>query len=125
MRVTGALACPEPGRQGHGHSGPTHDEVSLPGLQGANATPEESAELSVLSRSFETLTREVTNLPDVMVALISQMTGTIARVEIGENPQNLVQGPTRDIFSARGEGLTSHIQVTNDGIVVVQTSTAP
>ena len=49
----------------HGQGGMmNHDEANMPGLQGANATPEESAELAVMFRNFETLTREVTELPD-------------------------------------------------------------
>ena len=53
-------------RHGHGHGadGTGHDEVNMPGLRGQNATPEESAELAVLFRNFETITREVTELPN-------------------------------------------------------------
>jgi hypothetical protein len=31
----------------HGADGTGHDEINMPGLRGANATPEESAELAV------------------------------------------------------------------------------
>lgn len=134
-----ALMGHSPGMHGHGHGhdDAAHDEVNMPGLKGANATPEESAELAVMFRNFETFTRKVTNLPngirtvtqssdpDVMATLISHVTGMIGRVETGDDPEIIIQSPTLDVFFARGEGITSDIQVTDEGIVVVQTSTDP
>ena len=114
-----------------------HDEVNMPGLRGENATPEESAELAVMFRNFQTFTREVTNLPvgirtvtrssdtEVMAALVSHVTGMIARVENLDDPKIFIQSPTLDIFFQRGDGITSDIEVTDEGIVVVQTSTDP
>lgn len=125
------------GQHGHGMDGTGHDEVNMPGLQGENATPEESAELAVMFRNFQTFTREVTNLPDgirtvtrssdpeVMAALVSHVTGMIARVENKDDPKIFIQSPTLDIFFERGDGITSDIRVTDEGIVVVQTSTDP
>jgi hypothetical protein len=121
----------------HGADGTGHDEVNMPGLRGANATPEESAELAVMFRNFETLSREVTNLPngirtvthssnpEVMENLVSHVTGMIGRVETGDDPQIVIQSPTLDIFFARGDGIETEIDVTDDGIVVVQTSDDP
>ena len=37
----------------------------------------------------------------------------------------MIQSPTLDIFFQRGHGIVSDIEVTDDGIVVVQTSTDP
>lgn len=121
----------------HGADGKVHDEVNMPGLQGENATPEESAELAVMFRNFQTFTREVTNLPDgirtvtrssdpeVMAALVSHVTGMIARVGNLDDPKIFIQSPTLDIFFQRGEGIKSDIEVTDEGIVVTQTSTDP
>lgn len=125
------------GMHGHGADGMGHDGGVMPGLRGLNATPDESAELAVLFRNFQTLSRDVTNLPngirtvtrssdpEVMDALISHTTGMIARVERGDDPQIMIQSPTLDIFFQRGEGISSEISVTEEGIVVVQTSTDP
>lgn len=127
------------GQHGHGHGayGTGHDETTMPGLRGLNASPEESAELAIMFRQFETLTREVTNLPngistltsssdeEVMTALISHVVGMIGRVEAGDDPQIMIQSPTLDIFFARGEAITTEIDVTDAGIVVVQTSEDP
>lgn len=114
-----------------------HDEVNMPGLRGENATPEESAELAVMFRNFETITREVENLPNgirtvtrssdpaVMDALVSHVVGMIDRVDQLDDPKIRIQSPTLDIFFQRGTGITSDIDVTDDGIVVVQTSEDP
>ncbi len=118
----------------HGQDGTGHDEINMPGLKGENATPEESAELAIIFRNFKTLTREVTNLPDgirtvtrssdpsVMTNLVSHVTGMIGRVQSGQDPKIIIQSKTLDIFFARGQGITSNIDVTDEGIVVVQTS---
>ena len=60
-----------------------------------------------------------------MENLVSHVTGMIGRVETGDDPQIFIQSPTLDIFFARGTGITSDINVTDEGIVVVQTSTDP
>ncbi|TYB82615.1 hypothetical protein FVF75_06455 [Maritimibacter fusiformis] len=121
----------------HGADGTGHDEVIMPGLRGLNATPEESAELATLFRHFETLTREVENLPDgirtvtrssdeaVMEVLVSHVVGMIGRVETGDDPQIFIQSPTLDIFFVRADGIETEIDITDAGIVVVQTSDDP
>ncbi len=125
------------GTHGHGMGGTGHDEANMPGLRGENATPEESAELAVMFRSFQTFSREVTNLPDgirtvtrssdpeVMANLVSHVTGMIARVENKDDPKIFIQSPTLDIFFQRGDKIVSEIDITDEGIVVVQTSTDP
>lgn len=125
------------GQHMHGADGTGHDEVNMPGLRGENATDQESAELAVMFRKFETITREVENLPDgirtvtrssdpeVMAQLVSHVTGMIGRVASGDDPKIIIQSPTLDIFFARGDALETNIDVTEDGIEVVQTSTDP
>lgn len=121
----------------HGADGTGHDEVNMPGLLGANATLAESAELQVMFRNFDTITRQVTNLPNgirtvtrsgdaiVMENLVSHVIGMIGRVEAGDDPQIMIQSPTLDIFFVRGEAIVSDIEITDEGIVVVQTSDDP
>ncbi|WP_299024154.1 hypothetical protein [uncultured Sulfitobacter sp.] len=120
---------------GHRHgAGHMHDEVNMPGLRGENATAQESAEIAILFRGFETITREVENLPngiktitrssDVAVreALISHSVGMIDRVDQLDDPKIIIQSPTLDIFFLRGAAITSSIDIVDDGLVVVQTS---
>ena len=118
----------------HGADGTGHDEINMPGLRGENATPKESAELAVMFRNFGTITREVTNLPngirtvtrssdeEVMNQLVSHVFGMIRRVEDKDDPKILIQSRTLDVFFQRGEKIESEIELTDEGIVVTQTS---
>jgi hypothetical protein len=126
------------GMHGHGAGGMMqHDMTNMPGLRGLDATPEESAELAVMFNNFETFTRTVENLPngirtvtnssdeEVMANLVSHVTGMIARVEEGRDPQIFIQSPTLDVFFLKGDGIETGIDITDEGIVVVQTSDDP
>lgn len=125
------------GMAGHHGAGMLHDEANMPGLRGENATVEESAELALLFRSFDTITREVENLPKgirtvtrssdraVMDALVNHSVGMIDRVGQMDDPQILIQSPTLDIFFLHGNEILSDISVEDEGLVVVQTSDNP
>lgn len=122
---------------GHDSEGTAHDEVNMPGLRGENATAKESAELSVLFRNFETITREVENLqngirtvtrssdPAVMDALVNHSVGMIDRVGQLDDPQIRIQSPTLDIFFVQGQDIVSEVSVEDEGMVVIQTSDNP
>ena len=121
----------------HGSDGTGHDMANMPGLQGENATDEESAELALMFRKFRTMTREVENLPNgirtvtrssdpqVMDALVSHTVGMIDRVGQKDDPRIFIQSPTLDIFFARGDRILSEIDVTEEGVIVIQTSDDP
>jgi hypothetical protein len=121
----------------HGQHGTGHDEVNMPGLQGKDATPEESAELAVMFQNFDKITRKVTNLHngirtvthstdgEVMDVLTSHVSGMLARVDEGRDPQVFIQSPTLDVIFARNDAVTTDIEITEEGIVVVQTSDDP
>ncbi|MCA0953019.1 hypothetical protein LCM16_02915 [Mameliella alba] len=121
----------------HGADGTGHDMVNMPGLRGLDATPEESAELAVMFRNFTKIDRRVENLPDgirtvtfssdpaVMDVLVSHVAGMIARVEEGRDPKVMIQSPTLDVFFARHDEIATEIDITDEGIVVVQTARAP
>ncbi|MEO9824173.1 MAG: hypothetical protein ABJF50_07125 [Paracoccaceae bacterium] len=125
------------GMAGHHGAGMQHDEVNMPGLRGENATAEESAELALLFRNFDTITREVENLPNgirtvtrssdraVMDALINHSVGMIDRVGQMDDPQILIQSPTLDIFFLHGNEILSDVSVEDEGLVVIQTSDNP
>jgi len=121
----------------HGADGTGHDEVNMPGLRGLDATPEESAELATMFRNYPKISREVTNLPngirtitfsedeEIMAVLASHVTGMIGRVEAGRDPQVFIQSPTLDILFERRDRIATEIELTDKGIVVVQTSDDP
>jgi hypothetical protein len=114
-----------------------HDMKNMPGLRGANASQAESDELAVMFENFDTITREVTNLPNgirtvtrssdenVMAVLVSHIVGMVDRVERGDDPKIFIQSPTLDVLFASGAEMQSEIDVTEEGIVVVRTSTDP
>ena len=114
-----------------------HDMSNMPGLKGANASQEESEELAVMFNNFDTISREVTNLPngirtvarssdaDVMAVLVSHIVGMVDRVSRSDDPKIFIQSPTLDILFANGAEMQSQIDVTAEGIVVVRTSTDP
>lgn len=122
---------------GDGHRLGMHDERTMPGLMGLNASERESEELAVMFRNFETMTRTVENLPngirtvthssdsEVMGVLASHVVGMIDRVERGDDPQIMIQSPTLDIFFVRGDAIATQIDFDEEGIIVVQTSDDP
>ncbi|AXI48984.1 hypothetical protein C1J03_18840 [Sulfitobacter sp. SK012] len=121
----------------HSANGMGHDMQNMPGLRGGNASQAESDELAVMFENFDTITREVTNLPngirtvtrssdeDVMAVLVSHVVGMVDRVGRGDDPQIFIQSPTLDILFANGAEMQSQIEVTEEGIVVVRTSADP
>ena len=121
----------------HGGHGMGHDEHTMPGLRGANTTATETAEMQTLFRNFTLIEREVSNLengiytvtttsdPDTFNALVSHVTGMIARVEAKDDPQVIIQSPTLDAFFMRGENIDTEIEVIENGIAVTQTSNDP
>ena len=122
---------------GHGPGMHQHDEATMPGLIGENASAEESAEIALMFRNFDTITREVENLPNgirtlthssdpaVMEAIISHSIGMIDRVDQADDPKIRIQSPTLDIFFVHGPELRSEIDITDAGLVVIQTSENP
>lgn len=123
------------------HHGPgghvEHDEATMPGLRGLDATPEESAELQAMFIGFQSLNREVEELDNgirtytysedeaLAAVLISHVTGMINRVEEGRDPKVVIQSPTLDVFFLRGDAISTELEVTDQGIWVTQTSDDP
>lgn len=145
LAVAISLTCPagalaQMGQHGmahHGADGTGHDEVTMPGLRGLDATPRESAELAEMFRNFPAISREVENLPngirtvtfsedeELMAVIASHVVGMIMRVEEGRDPQVFIQSPTLDIFFERRDRIETQINMTDRGIEVVQTSDDP
>ncbi|WP_439111360.1 hypothetical protein [Lentibacter sp.] len=130
------------GHEGHMHgqnhgAEHSHDTVNMPGLKGRNATEAESEELAVMFRRFEEITRTVENLPDgirtvtfasdeeLMGVVASHVIGMIDRVDMGSDPEVIIQSPTLDILFERRASIVTEMDMTDDGIVVIQTSDDP
>jgi len=138
MLLLSSVSIAQDSKSSHGHMhGHKHNSVNMPGLVGENATPEESEEIRVLFRNFEKITRTVNNLPDgirtvtksedkdVMSVLVSHATVMINRVREKDDPKIRIQSPTLDMFFLSGDEIQSEVSVTDEGLVVVQTSTDP
>lgn len=128
---------PLPGGHMHGADGTGHDEVTMPGLRGLDATAEESGELAFMFRNFPGLNRDVELLddgirtytwsadPELAAVLVSHVGGMLQRVDEGRDPQVFIQSPTLDILFDRRDTITTDIETTDDGVWVTQTSTDP
>lgn len=114
-----------------------HDMTNMPGLKGRDATSEESEELAVMFRRFQEITRTVENLPngirtvtfaedeELMGIVTSHVIGMIDRVDMGRDPEVIIQSPTLDILFERRASIVTEMDVTEDGIIVIQTSDDP
>lgn len=122
---------------GHGGDGRGHDMARMPGLQGVDTTPQETAEMAAMFRGFTNMTRWVTPLPDgytsvtysadpdLMAAIASHVTGMIARLEEGRDPKVVIQSPTLELLFDRHDRIETVVEMTDAGIVVTQTSEDP
>jgi len=137
MRGYDAHAAMHAKMQGEGGMHQEHDMVNMPGLRGRDATAQESEELAVMFRRFEEITRTVENLPngirtvtfatdeELMGVVTSHVIGMIDRVDMGRDPEVIIQSPTLDILFERRASIVTEMDVTEDGIVVIQTSDDP
>ena len=129
------------GQHGHGqaqmHQNHQHDMARMPGLQGRDTTAEEVGDMAAMFRNHPSLARQVTLLPNgirtetstpdpvLRDALLRHVIGMIDRVDTGRDPKVRIQSPTLDIIFARRAQIETQIDLTDTGIVVVQTSTDP
>ena len=60
-----------------------------------------------------------------MDQLVSHVFGMIRRVEDRDDPEIIIQSQTLDIFFERGDEIETEIELTDEGIVVIQTSQDP
>ncbi|WP_438990329.1 hypothetical protein [Lentibacter sp.] len=137
MRGHDAQAAIHAKMHGAGGMHQEHDMVNMPGLKGRDATAEESEELAVMFRRFEEISRSVENLPngirtvtfaqdeELMGVVASHVIGMIDRVDMGRDPEVMIQSPTLDILFERRASLVTEMDMTEAGIVVIQTSDDP
>lgn len=58
-----------------------------------------------------------------MDIITSHVVGMINRVEEGRDPKIFIQSPTLDIIFERADSIKTEVDTTEEGVVVVQTST--
>lgn len=111
-----------------------HDEVNMPGLIGENTTADEVDALKELFINHKGITRTVENLPNgirtvttaqnevLRDAIVNHVASMIYRVEDGLDPRIPIQSPTLDLLFEKPELITTDIEFTETGVIVVQTS---
>ena len=111
-----------------------HDEINMPGLIGENTTDDEVDALKELFINHQGITRTVENLPNgirtvteaedevLRDAIVNHVASMINRVEDGFDPRIPIQSPTLDLLFAKPELITTEIEFTETGVIVVQTS---
>ena len=122
----------------HMHNGGQgHDMARMPMLNGRDTTAEEVEELRALFTNHLALTRTVENLsngiktltetddPELLEALFNHAAGMIARVDESRDPQIPIQSPTLDYLFAHPDRITTDIEPTDNGLIVIQTSDDP
>lgn len=103
-------------------------------FKGVDTTETEEDELRVMFENHPALERSVENLPDgirtttlskdddVRNAMVSHAVGMIDRVDQGRDPKVFIQSPTLDILFQNRALIKTEIDLTEEGIVVTQTS---
>lgn len=106
-------------------------------LQGQDTTTREEQELALMFANHQLIEREVILLPngidtltespqpELAAVLVSHVMGMIQRADEGRDPEVLIQSPTLDILFKNRDTITTHIELTEQGIRVLQTSTDP
>lgn len=106
-------------------------------LQGGTATDTERAELYALFMYHPAIRRSVENLPDgyrsvtesdvpeLAAIIVSHVTGMLARLEEGRDAAMPIQSPTLAILFANRDRISTQLEPTETGIVVIQTSDDP
>ena len=114
-----------------------HDEVNMPGLQGEDISEKEIKDLQILFTQHKEITRTVENLPNgirtvtetendlLRASLIDHVTMMVTRLQEEKNPKVIIQSPTlHEIFDSYAE-IETEIELTYQGIALVQTSNNP
>ena len=114
-----------------------HDEVNMPGLQGADITDQEVNDLKQLFQKHNEIKRLVENIPNGIItvtesdneelrsSIVDHVTMMVTRLQEEKNPQVIIQSPTlHEIFKYYDE-IETEIELTEKGISVIQTSENP
>ena len=121
----------------HGKDHHQHNEMTMPGLQGKDISDDEVNDLKTLFRAHKDIDRHVENIPNgiktitesnnpqLRDAIVNHVAGMVARLDQGQNPEVIIQSPTLDGLFRVHELISTEIEVTENGIAVIQTSNDP
>ena len=122
----------------HGMGGMHHRHMqTMPMLHGINTSQQEFEDMREMFQRHLEIERTVENIeggirtftasknPELRDAIVNHVAMMITRVEDGNDPEVPIQSPTLSILFALGNQIDTEIEVTEDGIIVTQTSSNP
>jgi len=124
-------------KHSHGHGHEKHDEINMPGLQGIDTTTDEVSDLKKIFQNHKDIKRKVTNLDngiktetysnneEIRAAIVNHVTLMVTRLQEGRNPKVMIQSPTLDKLFNNFDKIETTIELTDEGVAVLQTSIDP
>ena len=114
-----------------------HDENNMPRLQGKDTTEQEVSVLKEIFRSYEGISRSVTNVQNGIVttteaeneslreAIVSYVSMMVTRLQEGRNPEIIIQSPTLDALFGVYDEINTVVEMTELGVKIIQTPSNP
>ena len=109
----------------------------MPGLQGKDTTEQEVSDLKEIFRSYEGISRSVTNVQNGIVttteaeneslheATVSHVSMMVTRLKEGRNPEVIIQSPKLDALFEVYDEISTEVEMTEFCVKVIQTSSNP
>lgn len=109
----------------------------MPRLQGKDTTEQEVSVLKEIFRSYEGISRSVTNVQNGIVttteaeneslreAIVSYVSMMVTRLQEGRNPEIIIQSPTLDALFGVYDEFNTVVEMTELGVKIIQTPSNP
>ena len=109
----------------------------MPRLQGKDTTEQEVSVLKEIFRSYEGISRSVTNFQNGIVttkeaenewlreAIVSHVSMMVTRLQEGRNPEIIIQSPTLDALFGVYDEINTVVEMTELGVKIIQTPSNP
>lgn len=109
----------------------------MPRLQGKDTTEQEVSVLKEIFRSYEGISRSVTNVQNGIVttteaeneslreAIVSYVSMMVTRLQEGRNPEIIIQSPTLDALFGVYDEINTVVEMTELGVKIIQTPSNP
>ena len=109
----------------------------MPRLQGKDTTEQEVSVLKEIFRSYEGISRSVTNFQNGIVttteaeneslreAIVSYVSMMVTRLQEGRNPEIIIQSPTLDALFGVYDEINTVVEMTELGVKIIQTPSNP
>lgn len=121
----------------HGMGDMHHRHHSMPMLHGKNTSQQEFEDMKEMFQRHVEIERSVENIeggirtftatknPELRDAIVNHVAMMITRIEEGNDPEVPIQSPILSILFELGSEIQTDIEVTDNGVIVTQTSSNP